>query len=66
MGSGEFLNINFFTALFTLVNTIVLFVVLNMAYSQQMFIRTPKLKIQPMQIVVTMVTPAIPTAKIVV
>lgn len=29
MGSGEFLNINFFTALFTLVNTIVLFLVLK-------------------------------------
>lgn len=29
MGPGEFLNINFFTALFTLVNTIVLFVVLK-------------------------------------
>lgn len=29
MGPGEFLNINIFTALFTLVNTIVLFVVLK-------------------------------------
>ena len=29
MGSGEFLNINFFTALFTLVNTIILFFVLK-------------------------------------
>ena len=29
MGPGEFLNINFFTALFTLVNTIVLFAVLT-------------------------------------
>lgn len=29
MGPGEFLNINFFTALFTLINTIVLFVVLK-------------------------------------
>lgn len=29
MGSGEFLNINFFTSLFTLVNTIVLFLVLK-------------------------------------
>lgn len=29
MGPGEFLNINFFTALFTLVNTIVLFAVLK-------------------------------------
>ena len=29
MGPGEFLNINFFTALFTLVNTIVLFIVLK-------------------------------------
>ncbi len=29
MGPGEFLNINFFTALFTLVNTIVLFMVLK-------------------------------------
>ena len=29
MGPGEFLNINFFTALFTLVNTILLFVVLK-------------------------------------
>ena len=29
MGPGEFLNINFFTALFTLVNTIILFVVLK-------------------------------------
>lgn len=29
MGSGEFLNINFFTALFTLVNTIALFFVLK-------------------------------------
>ncbi len=29
MGSGEFLNINFFTALFTLVNTIALFLVLK-------------------------------------
>ena len=29
MGPGEFLNINFFTALFTLVNTIVLFLVLK-------------------------------------
>ena len=29
MGPGEFLNVNFFTALFTLVNTIVLFVVLK-------------------------------------
>ena len=29
MGPGEFLNINFFTALFTLVNTIVLFAVLS-------------------------------------
>lgn len=30
MGPGEFLNINFFTALFTLINTVVLFVVLKM------------------------------------
>ena len=29
MGPGEFLNINFFTALFTLVNTIILFAVLT-------------------------------------
>lgn len=29
MGSGEFLNINFFTALFTLVNTLALFFVLK-------------------------------------
>ncbi len=29
MGPGEFLNINFFTALFTLVNTVALFVVLK-------------------------------------
>ena len=29
MGSGEFLNINFFTALFTLVNTVVLFLVMK-------------------------------------
>lgn len=29
MGPGEFLNINFFTALFTLVNTILLFLVLK-------------------------------------
>ena len=29
MGPGEFLNINFFTALFTLVNTIVVFLVLK-------------------------------------
>ena len=29
MGPGEFLNINFFTALFTLVNTIILFLVLG-------------------------------------
>ena len=29
MGSGEFLNINFFTALFTLVNTILLFLLLK-------------------------------------
>lgn len=29
MGSGEFLNINFFTALFTLINTILLFWVLK-------------------------------------
>lgn len=29
MGPGEFLNINFFTALFTLVNTLVLFLVLK-------------------------------------
>lgn len=29
MGSGEFLNINFFTALFTLANTIALFLVLK-------------------------------------
>lgn len=29
MGAGEFLNINFFTALFTLINTIILFVVLK-------------------------------------
>ena len=29
MGPGEFLNINFFTALFTLINTIVLFLVLK-------------------------------------
>lgn len=29
MGPGEFLNINFFTALFTLVNTVVLFLVLK-------------------------------------
>lgn len=29
MGAGEFLNVNFFTALFTLVNTIVLFSVLK-------------------------------------
>ncbi|MBO5322594.1 MAG: F0F1 ATP synthase subunit B [Oscillospiraceae bacterium] len=29
MGPGEFLNINFFTALFTLANTIVLFIVLK-------------------------------------
>lgn len=29
MGSGEFLNINFFTALFTLANTIIMFVVLK-------------------------------------
>ena len=29
MGPGEFLNVNFFTALFTLVNTIVLFLVLK-------------------------------------
>ena len=29
MGPGEFLNINFFTALFTLVNTIILFLVLK-------------------------------------
>lgn len=29
MGPGEFLNINFFTALFTLVNTVVLFFVLK-------------------------------------
>ena len=29
MGPGEFLNINFFTALFTLVNTIVLFLVMK-------------------------------------
>jgi len=29
VGPGEFLNINFFTALFTLVNTIILFVVLK-------------------------------------
>jgi F-type H+-transporting ATPase subunit b len=29
VGSGEFLNINFFTALFTLVNTIALFLVLK-------------------------------------
>lgn len=29
MGAGEFLNINFFTALFTLINTLVLFFVLK-------------------------------------
>ena len=29
MGSGEFLNINFFTALFTLANTVALFLVLK-------------------------------------
>ena len=29
MGSGEFLNINFYTALFTLINTLVLFFVLT-------------------------------------
>ena len=29
MGQGEFLNINFFTALFTLINTIALFLVLK-------------------------------------
>lgn len=29
MGAGEFLNINFFTALFTLINTVALFVVLK-------------------------------------
>ena len=29
MGPGEFLNINFFTALFTLVNTVVLFLVMR-------------------------------------
>ena len=29
MGPGEFLNINFFTALFTLVNTVILFLVLR-------------------------------------
>lgn len=29
MGAGEFLNINFFTALFTLINTVVLFLVLK-------------------------------------
>ena len=29
MGSGEFLNINFFTALFTLANTVVLLLVLK-------------------------------------
>ena len=29
MGAGEFLNINFFTALFTLINTIALFLVLK-------------------------------------
>ena len=29
MGPGEFLNINFFTALFTLINTIILFAVLK-------------------------------------
>ena len=29
MGPGEFLNVNFFTALFTLVNTVVLFLVLK-------------------------------------
>ena len=29
MGPGEFLNINFFTALFTLINTVVLFLVLK-------------------------------------
>lgn len=29
MGSGEFLNINFYTALFTLINTIALFLVLK-------------------------------------
>lgn len=29
MGPGEFLNINFFTALFTLVNTVILFLVLK-------------------------------------
>ena len=29
MGPGEFLNINFFTALFTLVNTVVLFLVMK-------------------------------------
>ena len=29
MGPGEFLNINFFTALFTLLNTIALFLVLK-------------------------------------
>ena len=29
MGPGEFLNINFFTALFTLVNTVALFLVLK-------------------------------------
>jgi hypothetical protein len=30
MGPGEFLNINFFTALFTLVNTVALFLVLKL------------------------------------
>lgn len=34
MGSGEFLNINFFTALFTLVNTVALFLVLKMVLFQ--------------------------------
>ena len=34
MGPGEFLNINFFTALFTLVNTVTLFLVLNMCSVQ--------------------------------
>ena len=29
MGPGEFLNVNFFTALFTLVNTVALFLVLK-------------------------------------
>ena len=29
MGPGEFLNINFFTALFTLINTVALFLVLK-------------------------------------